>query len=123
MPQAVNAGGLARLSIRIQPSAHGQEIVAVWAPEFPSDSSFNRSVVLLDGLSSARFHYYGAAPGQPDGWSDSWTPTSVMPKLIQIEAAFAEGDRRSWPDLDVAPAISVSADCVYDPMTQGCAGR
>lgn len=123
MPQAVNAGGFARLTIKVQPGGTGQQLVALWEPEFAADAALDRTVVLLDGLSNAGFQYFGGAAGQPDGWSDSWTPTTIMPKLVRLNVRFTQDGRRIWQDLVVAPAISVSADCIYDPSTQGCAGR
>ncbi len=65
--------------------------------------------VLIDGLASARFSYFGApAPGQPAVWRDRWEAEAGLPGLIAIEAEFPEGDGRAWPVLQVAPKLGGS---------------
>ena len=65
--------------------------------------------VLIDGLASARFSYFGPpAPGQPAVWRDRWEAEAGLPQLIAIEAEFPEGDGRAWPVLHVAPKLGGS---------------
>jgi len=65
--------------------------------------------VLIDGLASARFSYFGAPdPGQPADWRDRWEVEAGLPGLIAIEAEFPEGDGRAWPVLQVAPKLAGS---------------
>ncbi len=62
--------------------------------------------VLVDGLASAQFRYFGAsAPGQSADWRDGWDSEAGLPGLIAIEAEFPEGARRAWPALQVAPKL------------------
>ena len=66
--------------------------------------------VLIDGLTSARFSYFGApAPGQAADWHDRWEAGADLPGLIAIEAEFPEDDGRVWPVLQVAPKLGVSS--------------
>ncbi len=73
--------------------------------------------VLIDGLASARFSYFGApapgttpgtSPGQAADWRDRWEAEAGLPGLISIEAEFPEGDGRAWPILRVAPQLGVA---------------
>ncbi len=65
--------------------------------------------VLIEGLASARFSYFGApAPGQVADWSDRWEAEAGLPGLIAIEAEFPADDGRSWPVLRVAPKLGVT---------------
>jgi general secretion pathway protein J len=69
--------------------------------------------VLIDGLASARFSYFGApapgtSPGQAADWRDRWEAEAGLPGLISIEAEFPEGDGRAWPILRVAPKLGVA---------------
>lgn len=69
--------------------------------------------VLIDGLASARFSYFGApapgtSPGRAADWRDRWEAEAGLPGLISIEAEFPEGDGRAWPILRVAPKLGVA---------------
>jgi len=44
-----------------------------------------------------------------------------MPALVRV--AFAEDDRRVWPDLVVTPELTADKSSLYDPVTQQCRGR
>jgi len=62
--------------------------------------------VLIEGLASAQFRYFGASdPGQTADWRDRWDSEGGLPGLISIEAEFPEGDGRIWPDLQVGPKL------------------
>jgi general secretion pathway protein J len=46
---------------------------------------------------------WGSPSGdQPAGWQAQWDSSSI-PILIRVRLAFANGDRRRWPDLIAAP--------------------
>ncbi len=65
--------------------------------------------VLIDGLASARFSYFGApVPGRAADWRDSWEAEEGLPGLIAIEAEFPANDGRAWPVLQVAPKLGVT---------------
>jgi general secretion pathway protein J len=65
--------------------------------------------VLIDGLASARFSYFGASAfEQAADWSDNWDSEAGLPGLIAIEVEFPEGDGRAWPILQVAPKLGES---------------
>lgn len=73
------AGGPYRLEMRWAPIGAGR-------PSIPRDAP--REVVLA-GLASVRFRYFGPVPGEDDqsrryDWSDDWTGRSAMPQLIEV---------------------------------------
>ena len=61
-----------------------------------------RQAVLLPGVASLGFSYYGgAAAGQGAGWTDRWQDNQP-PMLVRIHIGFV-GGRLHWPDVIVAP--------------------
>ncbi len=75
----------------------------------PPEAGLGGRRVLIEGLASARFSYFGApAPEQAADWRDRWEAEAGLPGLIAIEAEFPEGDRRAWPVLHVAPKLGVA---------------
>lgn len=61
-----------------------------------------RPSVLLDGVRSIAFAYFGVpAPNQPAQWNDQWTDRYSLPQLIRLRVVLADGSVA--PDLIVAP--------------------
>ena len=44
----------------------------------------------------------------------------MLPKLVRIDVIFREDDPRKWPQMIVAPRISLDASCVRDPNQAYC---
>ncbi len=60
--------------------------------------------VLVDGVASAAFSDYGSRrPREEPAWRDDWRDAEILPRLVRLRIVFADGDRRHWPDLFVAP--------------------
>jgi len=88
-----------RLVLRWTPHLH--ERTTAPEPE-PIETELIRDIERLE------FAYWGApSPDQPAEWQNQ-ASSSPLPELIRVRLAFAKGDRRRWPDLIVAPAISAS---------------
>lgn len=80
--------------------------------------------VLVSNIDAVSFSYFSAGTASSEGRrQDSWVRQGQLPQLVQIKFSFPHGDPRSWPDLVVAPKITVDVGCVYDPLTQACRGR
>jgi general secretion pathway protein J len=61
-----------------------------------------RPSVLLDGVRSIAFAYFGMpAPNQPAQWNDHWTDRDSLPQLIRLRLILADGSVA--PDLIIAP--------------------
>ncbi len=59
--------------------------------------------VLLTGVSAIRFDYLYPAGTKGTGWTETWSE-EYLPRLVRIHLAFAEADRRHWPDIVAEPA-------------------
>jgi general secretion pathway protein J len=80
--------------------------------------------VLLSGVKSWSISYLelielGNGQIEPH-WLDSWLEKGFMPALVRIRVLFKDGERRSWPELMVAPRITTDANCVFDVVSQMC---
>lgn len=122
-PAALGGAGWARVTFQ-QVDVGGKPALAMSAaPELAAASQPARDI-LLQGLKSLTFAYFG--PDEADGpasWHDRWAQMRWMPQMVRVTAEFEAGDARIWPELLVAPRISVDVGCTYDPLTKYCAGR
>ena len=122
-PAVLGGAGRARVTFRQADVGGRQGLVMSAAPELATGTQ-PASEVLLQGVKAVSFAYFGSdEPGGPSSWHDSWKQVKWMPQLIRITAEFEAGDERMWPELLVAPRISVDVSCTYDPLTKYCAGR
>jgi general secretion pathway protein J len=79
------------------------EPVAEAAGEAPESTE----TLLLESIAGATFSYFGRPrPDADPDWLETWPREDVLPALIRIAVAFADGDRRAWPELIVAPAAA-----------------
>jgi general secretion pathway protein J len=68
-------------------------------------------VILLDTLSNAEFAFFGASEdGSTATWRDDWHDATKLPQLVRLKISFRPGDRRTWPDLLVAPRITLESN-------------
>lgn len=103
----------------------GAELVLSVTPDLaPIARARREDRVLLTGVASVEFAYFGVAP--PDrrrAWRDDWVDNPRPPELVRIRVAFAAGDPRRWPDLVIAPVPSIDTACVLNIATGACKGR
>lgn len=79
--------------------------------------------VLLTGVRSLGFDYFGAAP--PDDrrrWRSEWIGLNRPPELVRVRLAFEPGAARYWPDLIIKPGVTINSACKLDPNSGRCAG-
>ncbi len=107
LPPEVSVGGFFRLRAALDEPQRGQRRLVVAETPWPRPSlepvAFNtRPSVLLDGVRSIAFAYFGIpAPNQPAQWNDHWTGRHSLPQLIRLSLVLADGSRA--PDLVIAP--------------------
>lgn len=111
LPAHAGTGGLGRYALRADDRG---ELTIGWEPRRPErklDSELGaKPSTILQRVSALKLSYYGAVvPGEQAAWHDSWKGRE-LPSLIRIDVSFAEGDRRSWPDLVVAPRLAGSTE-------------
>lgn len=98
------ARGGRRLSIWWRPLPHAGE-----GPALSLDADARtRQAVLIDGIAEFRLSYFGQGGdvNEPPQWHDRWETMLSLPSLVSVQMAFMPGDRRSWPQLVVAPMAS-----------------
>ena len=86
-----------RLILRWKPALH----------EIPfDDPPDDTDTVLLDKVDKLEIAYWAPddGSGQPSGWRDEWN-TPYLPFLVRLRLTFADGDRRHWPTMIVAPLL------------------
>lgn len=80
----------------------------LYRPDRDSDT-FDEQIerrTLLDGLEDVAFRYYGRTEGEREpNWHSIWPREAGSPILIALAVEMPEGDRRSWPELVVAPKL------------------
>ena len=116
MPAHLGLGGFYRLSFYSDEGSNGKRLVASWrlfqpgtdqpgTDEF-ADAGAAGTTVLVDRISGVEFSYFGRSdPGRPAAWQDRWEGVASLPALVRVGVSFTESDRRSWPDLVVAPML------------------
>jgi type II secretion system protein J len=66
-----------------------------------------RRSILLDGVSSITFKYYGRLqPQQNRRWSEAWSSATALPERVSIEVTFANSSARTWHPLIVELPLS-----------------
>jgi general secretion pathway protein J len=87
---------LSERRILLRWSPHRHELTNAPEPE-PIETELIRGVERLD------LAYWGSpSPDQAAAWQTQWDGPAI-PSLIRVRLAFANGDRRRWPDLIAAP--------------------
>ena len=100
------------LDWRLRPPQGGTARVRVTNAELEGQDqlSTEHEVVLLKGLSSAEFSFYGAAEeGSSSSWRNTWRNSTKSPQLVRLKVSFRPGDPRTWPDLVVAPRVMLES--------------
>lgn len=111
-PESLPSGGLQVLSVGIREAPNGTTEQLVVSrrplredPDAPPEAE--APTVLLDGLRSATFVYYGPAAANDDAdWQTDWQNMEYLPLLVRLSATFADGQKMA--DLTVALRLSSS---------------
>jgi general secretion pathway protein J len=56
----------------------------------------------------------------PGIWVDHWTSATKLPRLVEVDIQFADGDRRRWPLFFAEPRMDTPAACVFDVVSKRC---
>ncbi len=112
MPANVSDGGFYEISLSSKIGHDGNNLFISWRP-FDEDGARivadtrDNSRVLLRGVREIRFSYFGSTTENiaPQWWG-IWPARDAAPSLIRLQISFEDGDRRSWPELVVAPAVA-----------------
>jgi general secretion pathway protein J len=109
LPADTATGGFFHLRAGLDRQRTGQRLAVSWVawqrPGVAPITATGRPSVLLDGVRSIAFAYFGVQdPNQPLAWSDHWSERRRLPQLIRLRAVLVDGTRA--PDLIVAPRLA-----------------
>ena len=88
----------------------GENLILDWTPHRHEAVSPGEAppaeTVLLHGVKSLEFSYWGAPDGTGNAatWLTDWI-SPALPELVRVRLGFGKGDRRRWPDLVAAPQL------------------
>ena len=104
----VGVGGLYRFELAPVERAEGKVLQLAWQIYRPDRSEwFDENAArrdLIEGIEAVRLRYFGTPEGAADPqWHDAWDSVTALPALVRLELDFPSHDRRTWPELTVAP--------------------
>ncbi|MHC4984319.1 MAG: type II secretion system protein GspJ [Planctomycetota bacterium] len=119
-PSQVGLGGVYLFELFTEASEASEEnrhLVLRWRvyrkeldPESPPDDEPRKRRVLLDGIETLRFEYFGDPETKENPqWLEGWSGHDALPKLVSVKLELPADDRRRWPELIIAPSAAMSA--------------
>jgi general secretion pathway protein J len=127
LPDALESGGMARFTLFARERAGRGELDLAWQPELAREGDASgqpRQEPLVTGIARLEIAYFGSErPSEAASWHDRWSDQMALPALVRIRVEFPREDGRVWPELVVAPRLTVDQSCLYDPVTRHCRGR
>lgn len=117
-PPQIGVGGVYLFELSVEEGPETRRLVLAWRlprgeslpPEAPPSAAAGHRV-LLDGLDSSRFSYFGSPRAdEPADWQESWDGRQGPPRLVAVDLAFAASDRRRWPRLLIAPRSALDLE-------------
>lgn len=117
-PPQIGVGGIYLFELSVEEGPEARRLVLAWRlprgeplPPEASPSAAGGRRVLLDGLDSSRFSYFGSPRAdEPADWQESWDGRQGPPRLVAVDLAFAASDRRRWPRLLIAPRSALDLE-------------
>jgi len=128
-PAEIGGGGLAFVSFEFEPargSATAGRLVMRRAFAAAANTDFSpvdeaERFLLLDGVSEARFEYFGAENDTtPPAWSDRWEFPQRLPSHVRLEVKLGE---EKLPAMLVALRIGEEAGCYESSFQRVCVPR
>lgn len=125
-PAQSQAGGIYQYGLLSRIGPNGASLVLTWRLHGPDgtqrqgrrgsagrirrqESGDYKEVVLVDGVANVEFSYFGGGGDDiKPRWNNRWEDAAQLPLLVRMHVQFPAGDRRRWPDLVVALAITGS---------------
>jgi general secretion pathway protein J len=114
LPLHLGDGGLYLMRIHLDEQPDGRALAVSWrsyrAGEEAASDDDERTTILIEGVSSANFDYFGALrTADPPDWRDYWEPTGSIPALVRLRISLADDAAMWWPDLVVATMLGREA--------------
>jgi general secretion pathway protein J len=102
LPTAGSSTLRADVELAVDPA---QRLILLWTPHLhairtgPPPTAV--ATPILQGVARLDLNYWSATGG---GWTSVWQD-AAPPRLVRIRIVFADGARRTWPDLVAAPML------------------
>lgn len=117
LPAHLSPGGRSVVALEGAADEAGEAaLILRWRPHRPGfgeesdDQDWAEEHMLIPGIEGLEFSYFGPEkPGDDPRWFDDWRERRTLPVLVRLRLRFAEGDRRSWPELVAALPITTRA--------------
>jgi general secretion pathway protein J len=125
-PAALGGGGRSHFALSGAQKEGRKSLVLTSKQELADDDETPAPArtILLSDIAGVEFSYFGRTRSDKGPqWRNFWTGESSLPQLIRVQIQFPQADARAWPDLLVAPRITVDVGCAFDPLTKRCRGR
>ena len=74
---------------------------------------------LLSRVKSMTVRFWQHSANATGMWVDQWQDSTQIPRLIEIDLSFAEGDRY-WPPLYIEPRVDTPVSCQFDVVSRRC---
>jgi general secretion pathway protein J len=107
-PVYLAVGGFHMFHVTVEGAVRNRRMIASWEPvqrgSLAVEPTTLEPSVLLDGVASVTFDYFGVAdPNRPPDWQNQWSERADLPRLIRLRILLADGWRS--PDLIIAPRV------------------
>jgi general secretion pathway protein J len=123
-PMALGGRGRVRFALLLGKRGGQQDLLVTSTPELADAALEPVSKVLIPDVERITFAYFGKTRSEREAaWHDAWSGEPTLPQLVRLRVGHPPGSARSWPDLVIAPRVTVDVGCVHDPLTKQCRGR
>jgi general secretion pathway protein J len=123
-PIALGAAGRMSVEVLLERGAERSDLIVVTTPELADDASVVARKILMPNVEGLELSYFGRKRSDRQAtWHEQWIGETALPQLLRLKLRLPQGDSRLWPDLTIAPRISVDVGCVYDALSKQCRGR
>lgn len=124
LPEAIEAGVMARERFYVGAFEAGPVLCMDWALDLPAATSGElkpRVVRLADAVSILQLGYFGAVDRlHGRSWHDQWLDMTALPEMVRARIWRVGDTGAPWIDMTVETRTTTNTDCAYDPLDTTC---
>jgi general secretion pathway protein J len=96
----LETGGLYSATLEMRSRGDGlADFVTSRRPLGTTPPSYSGDELLLEGIGSLQFRFFGAANGETSpSWQTQWVNQETLPDLVQVTISMPSGTGRFWPE-------------------------
>jgi len=101
----LETGGLYSATLEMRPRSDGlADFVTNRRPLRATTPSYSGDELLLEGIGSLQFRYFGEANGETSpSWQTQWVNQETLPELVEVTISMPSGTGQFWPELIARP--------------------